>query len=108
FDVFEASKRPNADGMGITRNFRSVRDEGPDGSKNANLSYSHAGLDAWTDRNSENGSANGLDQEKSIIGGPAKDDPWADLDIPPYLDRRPKWPNPPALGPPGDSLDDFR
>ena len=28
-------------------------------------------------------------------------------ELPPFLDRRPKHPNPPALGPPGDSLDDF-
>ncbi len=35
-------------------------------------------------------------------------DPWAELDIPPALDRRPK-PNPPAIcSGPDDSLDDFR
>ncbi len=36
--IFDPSKKPSADG-----------------SKNANLSYSHAGLDAWTDRKSGNG-----------------------------------------------------
>jgi putative DNA primase/helicase len=48
--AFEASRRPNATETGTTHEFRSVREDLPDGSKNANLSYSHAGLDAWTDR----------------------------------------------------------
>jgi putative DNA primase/helicase len=55
FLTFEASRRPNATETGTTRDFRSVREDLPDGSKNANLSYSHAGLDAWTDRKAENG-----------------------------------------------------
>ena len=48
--AFEASKRPNATETGTTHEFRSVPEDLPAGSKNANLSYSHAGLDAWTDR----------------------------------------------------------
>jgi putative DNA primase/helicase len=48
--AFEASKRPNANETGTTHEFRSVPEDLPAGSKNANLSYSHAGLDAWTDR----------------------------------------------------------
>jgi Protein of unknown function (DUF3631) len=52
---FKASNRPNADEMGTTCDFRSVQKEPPDGSKNANLSYSHAELDAWTDRKPESG-----------------------------------------------------
>ena len=40
---FEASKRPNAAETGTTRDFRSVREDFPDGSKNANLAYNHAG-----------------------------------------------------------------
>jgi Protein of unknown function (DUF3631) len=54
-DAFKASNRPNADGTGITCNFQSVQEVVPDGLKNANLSYSHAGLDAWTVRNDESG-----------------------------------------------------
>jgi putative DNA primase/helicase len=46
----EASKCPNADGVGTTRSLQSVRETFSDGSKNASLSYSHTGLDAWTDR----------------------------------------------------------
>jgi hypothetical protein len=34
---------------GTTHEFRSVREDLPD----ANLSYSHASLDAWTDRKAE-------------------------------------------------------
>jgi putative DNA primase/helicase len=49
-DTSEASKRPNADEAGTTYGFQSVRETFPDGSKNASLSCSHAGLDAWTDR----------------------------------------------------------
>jgi hypothetical protein len=56
----KASNRPSADETGITRDFQSVQEAPPDGLKNANLSYSHAGLDAWTFRNAESG-----DEEKS-------------------------------------------
>ena len=35
--------------------FRSVQSPPPDGSKNGKLSYSHAGLGAWTDRKAGNG-----------------------------------------------------
>jgi putative DNA primase/helicase len=35
-------------------------------------------------------------------------DPWAGLDIPPFLDRTNGTGRAPALGPPGDSLDDFK
>ena len=52
--TYEASKRPNADETGTTRDSRRVRKGLPDGSKNANLSHSHAGLDVWTDRKAEN------------------------------------------------------
>jgi putative DNA primase/helicase len=63
FQPSEASKRPNADGAGTSRDFRSVREGSPDGSKNANLSHSHAGLDAWTDRKPGNGVRVHSDQE---------------------------------------------
>jgi putative DNA primase/helicase len=46
---FEASNRPNADGSKGSSDFQSVLEESLDASENGNLSYSHAGLDAWTD-----------------------------------------------------------
>jgi putative DNA primase/helicase len=55
FRPSDPSKRPNPDGMGTSCNFRSVQAAAPDGSKNSNLSNSHAGLDAWTDRKAGNG-----------------------------------------------------
>ena len=36
--------------MGTSSDFLSVQETILDGSKNGNLSYSHAGLDAWTDK----------------------------------------------------------
>ena len=47
--AFEASKRPRAHETGTTHKFRSVSEDHPD----ANLSCSHAGLDAWTDQKAE-------------------------------------------------------
>jgi 5S rRNA maturation endonuclease (ribonuclease M5) len=55
FSSFEASKGPDADETCTSSNFQSVQKQSQDGSKNANLSYSHAGLDAWTDRKPEDG-----------------------------------------------------
>jgi putative DNA primase/helicase len=46
----ETSKRRNADGAGISGDFRSVAEDAGDGSKNDDLSYSHAGSDASTFR----------------------------------------------------------
>ena len=46
----ETSKRPNADEMGITSTFRNVQETKSGRIENADLSYSHAGLDVWTDR----------------------------------------------------------
>jgi putative DNA primase/helicase len=57
----DPSKRPNPDGMGTSCNFRSAQAAAPDGSKNANLSYNHAGLDAWTDRKSQSGAQGQFD-----------------------------------------------
>src|SRR5262249_4640382 len=42
----EACKGASADEMGTSRDFRSVQKGSPHGSKNGNLSYSHAGLHA--------------------------------------------------------------
>jgi putative DNA primase/helicase len=73
----ETSIRPNADEMGTTRDFRNVRKDNPDGLKNGNLSHSHTGLDAWTDRNDPDGVKGQFDQE---IGPPTDplDDGFSD------------------------------
>jgi putative DNA primase/helicase len=60
------SKRRNADKTGTSRDFRSVAESIGDGSKNANLSYSHAGSDVSTDRNHGKGVAHDIDHEKSL------------------------------------------
>jgi putative DNA primase/helicase len=57
FPPSEPSGRPDADEMGTSCNFRSVREASPDGSKNDDLSLFHAGSDARTDRNGGNGDA---------------------------------------------------
>jgi putative DNA primase/helicase len=44
----ETSKRPNAAAAGISGDFLKRPDSNSDGSKNDDLSHSHAGLDAWT------------------------------------------------------------
>jgi putative DNA primase/helicase len=46
----------------------------------------------------------------SSAPAPNGKNPWDDLDLPPCLDRRPRSlaKDAPALGPPGDSLDDFQ
>jgi putative DNA primase/helicase len=116
FGASETCKRASADEMGTTRDFRSVREESPHGSKNSNLSYSHAGLHACTDRKPKNGAARDSDQEISAFPLPAPaSDPWANYpELPDSLRRSPSaeppWINgrAPALGPPGDSLDDLR
>jgi hypothetical protein len=59
----EARKRANADEMGISSDFRSAQETSPRGSKNANLSNSHAGLRTCADRNPESGGASQIDQD---------------------------------------------
>jgi putative DNA primase/helicase len=59
----EARNRASPDGMGITSDFRSARETIPRGSKNANLSHSHAGLRACADRKPGNGARVHSDQE---------------------------------------------
>jgi putative DNA primase/helicase len=59
----EASKRRNADGSKGSSDFRSVADSNGDGSKNTNLSYSHAGFDASTFRKPGNGARVHSDHE---------------------------------------------
>jgi hypothetical protein len=57
FSHSDPSQRPKADEMGTSRDFSSVPETSWDGSKNANLSNSHAGWDAGTDRKPGNGGA---------------------------------------------------
>jgi hypothetical protein len=54
FRNFETSKRPSADDTGISAHFSKRPESNSDGSKNSDLSHNHAGLDTWTDRNSQN------------------------------------------------------
>jgi putative DNA primase/helicase len=70
---FETSKRPKADEMDITGDFRNVQKGSPDGSKNGNLSHRHAGLDAWTDQGPENGAPRNIDQENGDVSHRAGD-----------------------------------
>jgi putative DNA primase/helicase len=65
FGDSDPSNRPNADEMGISRDFSSVPETSWDGSKNANLSNNDAGWDAWTDRKARNGDARPIDQENT-------------------------------------------
>jgi putative DNA primase/helicase len=112
----ETSKRPNADGSGGSSDFRSVLEGSQDGSKNANLSYSHAGLDVWTDRKGVNGVPTHSDQR---IGHPSTTSPapsrspWDHPDlaggIPDYLDRnRPRLGAPAISAGPDDDLGDLQ
>jgi putative DNA primase/helicase len=98
FGASEASKRPNADSTGTSTDFQSVQELGPDGSKNADLSYSHAGLDAWTVREAENAAKDQFDQQ--IARPPAdalsNEMPEDGLDIPEFLRRAPKRPGKPC------------
>jgi 5S rRNA maturation endonuclease (ribonuclease M5) len=88
FSAFDPSKRPNADGMGTSLVFRSVQEGVADGSKNANLSNSHAGLDAWTFRKAGNGVATCSDQEKVGLCAQCRGDQGA----PPTLYKGPGYP----------------
>jgi hypothetical protein len=82
FRPSDPSKRPNPDGMGTSCNFRSVQAAAPDGSKNSNLSNSHAGLDAWTDRKPESGA-----RKDSAATETPSDDPDDPGSIPESLRR---------------------
>jgi hypothetical protein len=74
--AFKACCRASADETGTTRNFQSVQEEPPHGSKNANLSYSHAGLHVRTFQNAESGdegdSARANTRLDTINGHPAR------------------------------------
>jgi putative DNA primase/helicase len=50
--------------------FASVHEVDADGSKNSKLSYSHAGLDGWTDKKPESGGRNGSATTKTPSGDP--------------------------------------
>jgi putative DNA primase/helicase len=101
---FDPSKRPNADETGITSTFRSVRETKFGRIENGNLSYSHADLDAWTDRKPESRPARVSAPPITPVT-----DPWADLGIPGFLDRsRPRL-GPPAISSgPDDDLGDLQ
>jgi hypothetical protein len=99
------SKCPNADEMALSTDFRSVLAAPKDTSKNPNLSYSHAGLDTWTLRKSENSAKREFDHAPAPFDA---DDGYPEL--PAILRREPVAVKPdrtPPLGPPGDSLDDL-
>jgi putative DNA primase/helicase len=91
-DPSDPSKCPNADEMGTSCNFRYVQAAAPDGSKNANLSYSDAGLDTWTDRKAENATEGEFDQQivRPPADRPSNQLPDDGLDIPEFLRRAPK------------------
>jgi hypothetical protein len=98
FEHSDPSKRRNADGTGVSRDFLSVAEGSGDGSKNANLSLWHAGFDASTDLKPENGVESEFDQETMpsiAAASPPAGDLWKDLGIPGFLDR-----NHPRLGQP--------
>jgi hypothetical protein len=57
FGDSDPCNRANADETGTSRDFRSVREDAPHGSKNANLSNNDGGLHACTDRKAGNGGA---------------------------------------------------
>jgi hypothetical protein len=126
-DDSEASKSRNADGTGTTRDFQSVAANSGDGSKNDNLAYSHASFDVSTFQKGQNGregiltsASTSAEQQRTSGGSRHLEMP----DIPDFLRRPAPRAAPtdsngarfrvvpldrrPALGPPGDSLDDFR
>jgi hypothetical protein len=104
------SKRPSADGCSTSRDFPSVLKDNPDASKKGNLSYSHAGLDAWTVPKAENGG----EGDSATNGGVPNDfDAVAEelaergKDGPVYAKVRIRTITPPAIsaGPDDDILD---
>jgi hypothetical protein len=78
----DPSKRPNADSTATSDENRSVREGIPDGSKTDDLSHSHAGLDAWTDRKPDFGQDGCFERDEdrspAISAGPG--DSLDDLD----------------------------
>jgi hypothetical protein len=98
FESSEACKRANAGKMGISCDFRSVQEDSAHGSKNANLSYSHAGLHACADRKAGNGAEGEIDHGsgfdgnvpqlgaiKAPIGSDDASEAGDDLEIPDFL-----------------------
>jgi hypothetical protein len=111
FQLSDPSKRRNADGTGVSRDFSSVAEDSGDGSKNANLSLCHAGSDASTDRKPGNGGESEFDQETSpsiSAASPPVSEPWKDLGIPKFLDRNcPRLGQPAISSGPDDDLGDL-
>jgi hypothetical protein len=75
FPTFETSKRRNADDAGISRDFRNVAEDADDGSKNDDLSYSHAGSDVSTFRNPQSAGKDGFATPEEEL-----DDTFEELD----------------------------
>jgi putative DNA primase/helicase len=90
FPPFETSIRPNADEAGTSSDFLSVRKDVSDGSENPNLSHSHAGLDAWTDRKPGNGAKGCIDHDIE----PPDDPPELAAESPPTATRESEPPLP--------------
>jgi Protein of unknown function (DUF3631) len=80
----EVSKYRNATATGTSSDFRSVAEASGDGSKNDDLSYCRNDYDVSTLRKSES------DAEENLTTNGAGTQPDDDLEIPPFLDRRPK------------------
>jgi hypothetical protein len=72
---FETSKRQNDGGSKATSDFRNVKEGGFDGSKNADLSYSHVRSDASTDRKPESGVRGHNGQDKTAYRDRYQDRP---------------------------------
>ena len=115
--------------MGVSSTFQSVQETKSARFENANLSYSHAGSHACTLQNGGNGNVCASDD----VIAPSEAPPWTERQIStsPENRRPPGEPSPPvdlwdeagkipeflrrsngadvpALGPPGDSLEDFQ
>jgi hypothetical protein len=77
----EASKRPNASAAGTSGTF-SIRPESSlDGSENDDLSYCHAGLDAWTLRKAES------DAKENLTTNLTTDGPGVPEEFPPVCEH---------------------
>jgi Protein of unknown function (DUF3631) len=90
----EPSNRPNDCGTGISEENRTVRTDAADGSKNANLSHSHAQLDGSTVRKPKNGGAPSFPGRDWHNNTDDQNDDQEDEEA--------------YLGPPGDDPTDFQ
>jgi hypothetical protein len=129
---FEVCKCASADETGITSTFQSVRETNSAHFENADLSNNHAGLHTCTLRKGGDGNICPSEPDSDPSACPDEPPPWEERQIstspedrrpptapaadpwdeagriPSFLDRTNGADRAPALGPPGDSLDDFR